>query len=246
MAKYLKAGELKKIKNAVNALKRRVVAVVQSGEIAQIRTEFSRPKVPLMKRRPRLTSFFVGRDKELDQIKSILDEYGSVAVMQYGGIGKTQLATAFADRAESSGWVPGGCYWIRMGGRRSDAVESVAEFTESLTGRPIGEKDRVELRAAVSELWSVKLSNAEVEERMKRLATSNPAEYKALCDLASDNEECGMAGRPLALVQAGSFMNKNKISLAEYTELYRTMRNSPDLQRLLLKVEETGLQNPRQ
>lgn len=329
MVKYLKAGELKTIEDALNALKRSVVDVVQTGEIAQIRSEVNPPKIPVLKRRPKKTPFFVGRDNELDQIKNILDEYGSMAVMQYGGIGKTQLATAFADRAEKKGWVPGGSFWIRMGGKETDAIDSLAEFTESLTGRLLGEKDRIHLRAVVSELrrqldsiqgrwllcldnaddpevnpvldelsgltslaggwvivtsrqgsetlWeemvpeqklslapmnskhamitlmrrkekllSARVSTAEIEERLVDLESSNIEEYKALCDLASDKEEYGMAGLPLALVQAGSFMNKKKKSFAVYLKLYRKVWNSRDVRRLLIKAEETGLENPRQ
>lgn len=71
LKKYFKAGELKKIEEAVNALKFRIVAVVLSGEIAQMRTEFSNPMIPVMKKRPKVTPFFVGRDKEIDQVKSV-------------------------------------------------------------------------------------------------------------------------------------------------------------------------------
>lgn len=69
--KYFKSGELKKIEQAVEQLKRSVLDVVQSGEIAQIRTEFKTPKVPLLKSRPRVTPFFVCRNEELDKMKTI-------------------------------------------------------------------------------------------------------------------------------------------------------------------------------
>lgn len=311
----------------MNELERKVVAVVQSGEIAgvrediaDIRQKIENQPVPVLKRRPKVTAFFVGRDSKLDKIRIILYDFGSAAVTNYGCVGKTQLATAFADRAEKKGWV--------RGGEKPDAIESVAEFTESLTRRSLGEKVRVHLRAVVSELrgklemikgrwlvcvdnaddaavnpvfeelanlaefaggwvivtsrqgsetlWdkmvaeqkvslkpmnrndamvtlmrrkkkllSARVSNAEVEERVKQLETQDPVEYNALCDLASEKEECGMAGLPLALVQTGSFMNKKKMSFAVYLKLYTTERNSPDVQRLLLKAEETGLEDPR-
>lgn len=102
--------------------------------------------------------FFIGRYKELDKMKSIRDKYGSIAIMQHGGAGKTQLAAAFAAGAERNDWVPGESYWIRLGGTRIEVIDYIAEFTESLISRPLREKDRIDLRALTSELDGVFLS----------------------------------------------------------------------------------------
>lgn len=82
--KYFNSAVLMKIEQAVNELNRCVVDVVLSRDIAEIRSEINKPKVPLVQSRPRATPFFVDRVRELNQMKSILDVYGSVAVMQYG------------------------------------------------------------------------------------------------------------------------------------------------------------------
>lgn len=85
-------------------------------------------------------------------------------------------------------------------------------------------------------LLSAKVSNADEK--------CNLAECNALCNLVSGNEEWGMAGLPLAIVQAGNFVKKKK-SFAAYVELYKKMWNNPEVQRLLSKEEETGLGNYR-
>lgn len=55
-----------------------------------------------------------------------------------------------------------------------------------------------------------------------------------------------MAGLPLALAQAGSFMSKYKKSFVAYLNLHTKMGNSTDVQRLLARVQESGLEDPLQ
>lgn len=95
-------------------------------------------------------------------------------------------------------------------------------------------------------LLSSRVSNDGVAETLEQLRNSNQVEYKALCDLASNKEEWGMPGRPLALTQAGSFVNKRMKYFAAYLSLYKAMRNGPEEQRLLTEVEENRLENPQQ
>ena len=62
--------------------------------------------------RPSVSAFFSGRTKELKTLKDKLEKWGSAVITHYGGVGKTELMTAFADRAgrtdkyqeEYSGW----------------------------------------------------------------------------------------------------------------------------------------------
>lgn len=47
--------------------------------------------------------------------------------MQNGGVGKTQLAVAFAERAEKNSWTLGGSFWIRASGTESKLIANLAE-----------------------------------------------------------------------------------------------------------------------
>lgn len=87
-----------------------------------------------MRQRPSLISQFAGREEELDKMKTILDSYGSAAIMLHGAAEMTQLAVAFADRAEKSKWTPGGTFWIRASGSKNQLIAYLADFMEALTG----------------------------------------------------------------------------------------------------------------
>lgn len=125
--------------------------MVQSGEIAknsyalqdvikdvsEIKSN-SKPKaLPQIRQRPSLTSHFAGREEELNTLKTILDSYGSAPIIQYGDVGKTQIAVALAERAEKNNWTPAGTFWIRARGKESKLVGNLADFTEALTGHSI-------------------------------------------------------------------------------------------------------------
>ena len=97
-----------------------------------------------------------------------------MAITQYGGVGKTQLMAAFAEKAEKEGWVPGGSFWVAAHGTRSVFVESLAEFTESLTQSLLSDADRTDvvpvctvLRRkldAIDEPWLLCVDNADSAE----------------------------------------------------------------------------------
>lgn len=89
--------------------------------------------VPTMHYRPGVNSYFVGCERELYSLEQKLYKYGSVAVMQFGGVGKSQLTAAFGEKDERSQMVPGGSFWVGAHGDRSQIVHSLADFTESLT-----------------------------------------------------------------------------------------------------------------
>ena len=52
---------------------------------------------------PSVSAFFSGRKKELKTLEGILKKRGSAVITKYGGVGKTELMVAFADRAERDG-----------------------------------------------------------------------------------------------------------------------------------------------
>lgn len=48
------------------------------------------------------------------QLKEILWRHGSAVISGYGGLGKSQVMTALAERAETDGDFLGGCRWKRI------------------------------------------------------------------------------------------------------------------------------------
>ena len=132
---------------------------VHSTKIADLESKCG-PALPQLSERPTLTPFFVGREEELNRLNSILKSYGAAAIMQHGGVGKTQLVVAYAERAEKSNWISNEAYWVSMHGDESRAVSSLANFAEAITGRAFQEKDRqdanVVIRAVKHKLKSMK------------------------------------------------------------------------------------------
>ncbi len=92
--------------------------------------------------RPSLSAFFSGRTMELATLRGMLEKHGSAVLTQYGGLGKTELMIALADRAERDGVVPGGVFWVTVDGGESDAISSLARLAEKLSRKKMGEEDR--------------------------------------------------------------------------------------------------------
>ncbi len=121
--------------------------------------------------RPSLPGFFSGRTKELDTPREILERWGSAVITQYGGLGKTELMIALADRAEREGAVPGGLFWVTVNGGESDVISSFARIAEKLTRRKLDEEERRNLNSVVKLLkerlceregrWLLCLDNAD-------------------------------------------------------------------------------------
>ena len=131
----------------------------------------SGPPLAQLHEYPMLTPFFVGREEELDKLEEKLNSYGAAAIMQYGGIGKTQLAVAFIERAENKKLIPGGSFWIPMHGNKSQAVSTMANFAEAITGNRLQEKDREDINVvlrvikgklnSMKQKWLLVLDNAD-------------------------------------------------------------------------------------
>ena len=91
---------------------------------------------------PSVSAFFSGRSQELMKLKNILLSRGSAVITQYGGVGKTELMIALADRAKRDGEVPGGVFWAIVDGDENDVIGSLAGLAEKLTRRKMSEQDR--------------------------------------------------------------------------------------------------------
>lgn len=137
-----RANYLRKIEAVVDQLSVSVVSVVLAGRISGNAIAVARPgdtldrlenrfaseiaeikqgskesvEICVMGEKPQITPYFSGREKELGLLKKKLEEYGSAAIMEFGGSGKTQLMTTFAHRAEKNEWVPGRCFWLQANG----------------------------------------------------------------------------------------------------------------------------------
>lgn len=88
--------------------------------------------------------YFVGRDEELRNLKTALIEHGSAAITGHGGLGKSQLMTAFAERAENDGDVTGETFWVTADGEALQVVKAFATFVQILTGASISDTYRTE------------------------------------------------------------------------------------------------------
>ncbi len=76
--------------------------------------------------RPSISAFFSSRTTELDTLRDIVEKWGSAVITQYGGVGKTELMIALADRAERDGMVPGGVFWLTVDSGERETIGSLA------------------------------------------------------------------------------------------------------------------------
>lgn len=87
----------------VEELGNAAVTVIQSKKLLKHRLERElelQQDVGELDPRPMLSQYFVGRTDELKKLSAILSKFGSAAISQYGGIGKTQLMVKFSQNAE--------------------------------------------------------------------------------------------------------------------------------------------------
>lgn len=92
--------------------------------------------------KPMPSAYFIGREKELQSLKTILEAYRSAAITGLGGIGKTQLMATFADRAERIGERKRRVFRITADGDASNVIESLASRAEYLHGQKLPKNDR--------------------------------------------------------------------------------------------------------
>ena len=138
--------------------------------------------------RPSVSAFFSGRKKELNTLKDILEKWGSAAITQYGGVGKTELMVAFADRAERDEQVRGGVFWVTVDGGEKDVIGSLAGLADKLAGRKMDEEERQNGNLVVAALQR----GLDKREGRWLLCLDNADDSKVGGIL---NEVCGIAGR---------------------------------------------------
>ena len=122
--KFLNWKVVKEVENELSKLKDRVISVANTGDAKDLekkvddlgrsvneigrnmkerRNEIVASSIlNCLPDRPSVSPYFVGRNAELDRLKALLNECGSAAITGYGGLGKTQLMAAFADRVSNA------------------------------------------------------------------------------------------------------------------------------------------------
>ena len=138
-------------------------------------------------KRPSLSAFFSGRGQELDKLLAILEKWGSAVITQYGGVGKTELMIALADRVEQDHQEPREVFWVTVDGGKSDVIESIAGLAEKLTHKKMSEEMR---RNANLVLVALKQGLGEREGRwLLCLDNADDGEVSGIL-----NTVCGIAG----------------------------------------------------
>ncbi len=273
--------------------------------------------------RPSVSAFFSGRKKELKTLKDILGKWGCAVITQYGGMGKTELMIAFADRVERDEQVPGGVFWVTVDGDERNVIGLLAELAEKLTSRKMSEDERRNANLVITALkqglserqgrWLLCLDNADdskvrgilnelcgiadpssgngwvvvtsrqghprvwaemksdqklvleplcVEDAMvalwrrsqviktvdaeddrvmkeiEKLKGDDEDEYRALKELCGDEGVYSLGGLPLALVQAGTYIDWFECSFGEYMNMFKTASRKEEFQDIMKKTEE--------
>ncbi len=192
-SQIMNAEDVKDVERKIEELEPLVVSVSNtsricalSEEVTQLRKERETGGVGPHHVRPSLSTFFSGRKKELKTLGDILEKWGSAAITQYGGLGKTELMIAFADRAERDGQVPGGVFWVTVDGGERDVIGSLAGLAEKLTRRKMSEEERRNGNLVIA---SLKQGLGERQGRW--LLCLDNADNKKLSGIL--NEVCGIA-----------------------------------------------------
>jgi len=138
------------LKNETVVLKKETALLKkQTGVLKKEILANSQPTLGPILPRPELAPYFVGRTAELGALNETVRRHGSAAITGYGGLGKTQLMTAFAAYLEHDGLVPGGVFWVKIDGSGSEVIESLASFVDKLSGSRLSESDRRNARTVV-------------------------------------------------------------------------------------------------
>ncbi len=148
VGQIINAGNVKDVEEKLKDLIHRAVTSGNIAKISMVREDVKQLKeeqeirddglhhVP-----PSLSVFYSGRTEELDTLRETLEKHGSAVITQYGGVGKTELMIALADRAERDGIVPGGVFWVTIDRGERDAIRSLAKLAEKLTLRKMNEEE---------------------------------------------------------------------------------------------------------
>ena len=69
-------------------------------------------------------------------------QHGSAAITQHGGVRKTELMIAFAERAKRKRQVPGGVFGVAVDGTVAEVIEAIARLHDNLTGKVTRKEER--------------------------------------------------------------------------------------------------------
>ncbi len=148
-SQIVNAGNVKEVEKKVEELRQMAVIAGNTSKYYAVEEKMDQIEEKqelwadgLHHMRPSLSAFFSGRSRELDELRDILERWGSAVITQYGGLGKTELLIALADRAERDGVVPGGVFWVTVDGGERDVIESLAKLAEKLTQKKMDEDER--------------------------------------------------------------------------------------------------------
>lgn len=132
--------------------------------------------------------------------------------------------------------------WVIVTSRQEGAtLWSDMASAQKLTLYPLAKAQAMEaLLRCKEEHMNGKVSNTEIELYLYSLQSENPDEFQALQELSGSEHPHGLRGLPLALAQAGRFINRRKMSFLKYVELYTKKLNTVDLPRLFLDVEDSA------
>ncbi len=193
-SQIINAGDVKELEGKVEELKQMAVIAGNTSKICAVVEKVNKldeeRKIGndyLHHVRPSLSAFFSGRGRELGTLREILEKHGSAVITQYGGMGKTELMIALADRAERDGVVPGGVFWVTVDGGERNVIGSLAKLAEKLNSRKMDEEERRNPNLVVAAL------KQGLDRRKGRwlLCLDNADDSKVSGIL---NEVCGLAG----------------------------------------------------
>ncbi len=178
VSEFMNAEDVKEVERKLEELRHKAVIVGNISKICGVdeRVNYLEEELKICDGglhhvRPSLSAFFSGRTSELSKLRDILEKRGSAVIAQYGGVGKTELMIAFADRAERDEMVPGGVFWVTVDGGDKNVIESLSRLAEKLTRRKMDEEERRNRNLVVAALkqglgeregrWLLCLDNAD-------------------------------------------------------------------------------------
>ncbi len=177
-SQVMNADHAKEVERRIKELEPPVLTVRNTSRIFVVGEEFTELKKDQgiscdrpHRVRPSLSPFFSGRTKEFNTLTEMLGKRGSALIIQYGGVGKTELMIAFADRVERDEQVLGEVFWVKIDGDEKDVLGSLARVAEKLTGEKMSDEERWNANLVIAALkqglneregrWLLCLDNAD-------------------------------------------------------------------------------------